>query len=157
MRKPARRLAAACIALSAVTVAGADELGWHGYSDADITNFFYGIPDSGDFAFSFACQPGSPNLAFTYLYEPADAVDGAEKEVRLRAGDIEVAIATVGYRSDMDDLFFLEGQTVLDARLSDLITSRGTLRIFVDDSTEEYPLDGAREAAAPLIEKCRPA
>lgn len=54
----------------------------------------------------------------------------------------------------MDDLFILEGSATLDSRLTDLITSRGTLLAFVEDGAEEFPVDGAREAAATLLETC---
>ncbi|HMM72494.1 MAG TPA: hypothetical protein PKC22_09790 [Rhodocyclaceae bacterium] len=54
----------------------------------------------------------------------------------------------------MHDSYILEGQTILDARLTDVIASRGTLHVFVEDGAEEFPLDGAREAASALIENC---
>ena len=93
-------------------------------------------------------------LTFFFAFAPINAVDGVTVEVLLEAGDISVPIATTGARIEMDGSVIREGLTVLDERLTDLITSRGTLSVFVEDGAEEYPLDGAREAAAALIETC---
>ncbi len=146
--------AAALFCLVAGTAQAAENLGWHGGKGEHGASLFYGIPQSGHAPLSFSCAPGSDALAFVFPFEPAGAAEGVEVEVLLQAGDIEVPIATTGTRLEMDDLFILEGRTVLDARLADLITSRGTLIVFVEDGAEEFPLDGAREAAAALIETC---
>lgn len=133
-----------------------ENLGWHGDATGEGATLFYGIPQSGYGQISFACQAGSDTVTFAFFFEPVMANDGVEVVVLLQAGDIEVPIHTTGTRSLMDDQFVLEGQAVLDARLADLLTSRGTLLVFVEDGAEEYPLDGAREAAAALIETCGP-
>lgn len=128
--------------------------GWHGQKGEHGASLFYGIPQSDHAPLSFSCAQSSDELTFTFLFTPANAVDGVKVEVLLEAGDISVPIATTGTRIEMDDSFILEGRTVFDARLTDLLTSRGTLSVFVGDGAEEYPLDGAREAAAALIETC---
>ena len=147
------RLTALSCCLS--TMATAEEnLGWHGQKSADGASLFYGIPRSDHAPLSFSCAQGNNELAFTFAFAPINAFDGVKVQVLLEAGDISVPIATTGARSEMDDSFILEGKTVLDTRLSNLLTSRGTLNVFVEDGAEEYPLDGAREAAASLIETC---
>ncbi|WP_332685879.1 hypothetical protein [Devosia sp.] len=133
-----------------------ENLGWHGDATEGGATLFYGIPQSGYGQLSFSCQAGSDTVTFAFFFEPVMANDGVEVVVLLQAGDIEVPIRTTGARMLMDDQFVLEGQAVLDARLADLLTSRGTLLVFVEDGAEEYPLDGAREAAAALIETCGP-
>lgn len=145
---------AALICLMPMTIQAEENLGWHGEKSEDGASLFYGIPQSGHAPLSFSCAQGSAELVFVFAFEPIDAVDGVQVEVRLQAGGIEVPIATTGARMEMDDGFILEGRTVLDARLTDLLTSRGTLSVFVEDGAEEYPLDGAREAAAALLETC---
>jgi hypothetical protein len=147
------RLAALSCCLPA-TATAEENLGWHGQKGEDGAALFYGIPQTDHAPLSFSCTQGSDELAFVFAFAPINTVDGVKVEVLLQAGDISVPIATTGARIEMDDSFILEGRTVLDARLADLITSRGTLSVFVEDGAEEYPLDGAREAAAALLETC---
>ena len=147
------RLAALSCCLPVMATAE-ENLGWHGDKGEHGASLFYGIPQSDHAPLSFSCPQGGDELVFAFGFEPVNATGGAEVEVLLQAGDIEVPIATTGARIEMDDSYVLEGRTVLDARLTDLITSRGTLHVFVEDGSEEFPLDGAREAASALIETC---
>lgn len=147
------RLAALSCCLPAMAAAE-ENLGWHGQKGEHGASLFYGIPQTDHAPLSFSCTQGSDELAFVFAFAPVNAVDGVKVEVLLEAGDISVPIATTGARIEMDDSFILEGRTVLDARLTDLLASRGTLSVFVEDGAEEYPLDGARETAAALLETC---
>lgn len=147
------RLAALSCCLPALASAE-ENLGWHGQKGEHGASLFYGIAQSDHAPLSFSCTQGSDELTFVFTFAPINAVDGVKVEVLLEAGDISVPIATTGARIEMDDSFILEGRTVLDARLTDLLTSHGTLSVFVEDGSEEYPLDGARKAAAALIETC---
>lgn len=140
-----------CLSLAAKAE---DKPGWHGQKWEGGAMLYYGIPQTDHAPISFSCPQGSDELTFVFAFAPINAVDGVEVEVLLEAGDISVPIATTGARIEMDDSFILEGRTVLDTRLADLLTSRGTLSVFVEDGAEEYPLDGAREAAGVLIETC---
>ncbi|RUM96372.1 hypothetical protein EET67_18670 [Pseudaminobacter arsenicus] len=149
----ALRLAALWCCLPAMATAE-ENLGWHGQKSEDGASLFYGIPETNHAPLSFSCAQSSDELTFVFAFAPISAVDGVKVEVLLEAGDISVPIATTGARIEMDDSLILEGRTMLDARLTDLLTSRGTLSVFVEDGAEEYPLDGAREAAAALIETC---
>lgn len=133
-----------------------EDLRWFGHADEYGASLIYGLPETSFAPVVFYCDAGSDALIASFEFEPVNAVDGVEVTVLLQAGDIEVPIETTGFRLEMDDLFILEGGTVLDHRLTDLLTSRGTLFVFIEDGAEEYPLDGAREAAAGLIETCRP-
>lgn len=144
------------VLLVPLAAAAEENLGWHGDATSDGATLYYGIPQSGYGQLSFSCQTGSDTVTFAFFFEPVMADDGVEVTIFLQAGDIEVPIRTTGTRLLMDDQFVLEGQVVLDARLADLLTSRGTLLVFVEDGAEEYPLDGAREAAAALIDACGP-
>lgn len=147
------RLAALSCCLPAMAMAE-ENLGWHGQKGEHGASLFYGIPQTDHAPLSFSCVQGSDELAFAFAFAPINAVDGVKVEVILEAGDTSVPIATTGARIEMDDSFILEGRTMLDARLTDLLTSHGTLSVFVEDGSEEYPLDGAREAAAALLETC---
>jgi len=131
-----------------------ETIGWHGLAHEDGATLFYGIAQSDHVELAFFCQAGSTALSFVYAFAPIEAVDGVAVQVLLQSGDIEVPINTTGMAMEMDELFLLEGTATLDARLIDLLTSRGTLLVFVEDGAAEYPLDGAREAAAALIETC---
>jgi len=147
------RLAALSCCLPALATAQ-ENLGWHGEKGEHGASLFYGIPQTDHAPISFACEKGGDELTFVFAFAPINAVDGVKVEVLLEAGDISVPIATTGARIEMDDSFVLEGRTKLDARLTDLITSHGTLSVVVEDGAEDYPLDGAREAASALIETC---
>lgn len=145
----------AALMCSLPTMATAEEhLGWHGSRWERGAALFYGIPQTNHAPLSFACPEGGSELVFTFAFAPINAVDGVKVEVLLEAGDISVPIATTGARIEKDDSFILEGRTPLDARLMDLLGSDGMLSVFVEDGSEEYLLDGAREAAAGLIETC---
>lgn len=147
------RLAALACCLPAMAAAE-ENLGWHGQRDGNSASLYYGIPQTDHAPLSFSCAEGSAELTFVFAFAPINPVDGVEVEVLLEAGDIVVPIATTGARIDMDDSFLLEGSTTLDHRLADLITSRGTLSVFVEDGSEDYPLEGAREAATALLDTC---
>ena len=147
------RVAALCCLVSMAATAE-ERLGWHGKKGEGGASLFYGIPQTGYAPVSFSCAQGSDELVFALTFEPIGAAGDAKIEVLLQAGGIEVPIVTTGTRLEIDDLFILEGRTVLDARLTDLIAARGTLHVFVGDGAEEFPLDGAKEAAAALIETC---
>ncbi|MCO5146094.1 MAG: hypothetical protein M9895_07930 [Aquamicrobium sp.] len=149
----ALRLAALACCLP-TTATAEENLGWHGDKWERGASLFYGVPQTDHAPLSFACPEGGSELVFTFAFAPINAVDGVKVEVLLEAGDISVPIATTGARIEMDDSFILEGRTPLDARLIDLLGSDGMLSVFVEDGAEEYPLDGAREAAAALIETC---
>lgn len=140
----------------AATIAAAisEEARWEGRAHEDGATLSYGIPQSDYGPVSFSCTRNSGEVTFVLAHEPVNAREGVEVEVRLQAGDIELPIRTVGARLELDDTFILEGKTRLDERLIDILTSRGTLFVFVEDGAEEFPLDGAREAAVPLIERC---
>lgn len=145
---------AALVCFVPITTRAEENLGWHGQRSEHGASLFYGIPQTDYAPLSFSCAQGSNELTFAFAFAPINAVDGIMVEVLLEAGDISVPIATTGARIEMDDSFVLEGRTTLDARLTDLITSRGMLSVFVEDGAEEYPLDGAHEAAAALIATC---
>lgn len=132
-----------------------ENLIWHGRAEEGRAVLSYGIPNSDYAPLSFTCTNKSEEVTFTYAREPSLPREDSEFEVLLQAGDIEVPIMTFGFRRELDYEFLLEGRTHLDDRLIDLLTSRGTLMVFVEDGSEEYPLDGARKAAAHLLETCK--
>lgn len=145
---------AALVCFMPVATQAEESFGWHGQKGGHGASLFYGIPQTDYAPLSFSCAQGSNEVTFAFDFAPINAVDGVKVEVLLEAGDISVSVATTGTRIDMDDSFILEGTTVLDARIADLLTSRGTLSVFVEDGAVEFPLDGAREAAVALIETC---
>ena len=133
-----------------------DDLVWIGNAFDGGASLAFALPESDYAPLALYCETGSGMVNVSYSFEPVDATEGVEVPVLLRAGDIEIAIAMTGARSEMDDLFILDGTTPMDARFADLITSRGTLAVVVEDGAEEYDLEGAREAAQPLLEACAP-
>lgn len=144
----------ALFCLVATTAPAEENLGWHFVTAEQGGTLFYGIPQSGHAPLSFSCAEGDRELAFVFAFEPINAVDGVEVVVLLEANDISIPIPTIGTRLEMDDLFVLEGRTSPDARLLDLFGPGDVLSVFVEDGAEEYPLAGAREAAAALLESC---
>lgn len=150
----ARFCMAALVYVVPLSVQAEETLGWHGQKLENGASLFYGIPQTDHAPLSFSCTQGSDELTFAFAFAPINAVDGVKVEVLLEAGGISVPIATTGARIEMDDSFILEGRTVLDARIVDLLGFSGMLSVFVEDGSDEYPLDGAREAAAALIETC---
>src|SRR5690606_31158988 len=156
-RTAVRAAALACL-LPAGAVAGAaaaEKPGWHGDADVDGASLHYDIPQSDHPPVSFSCTPDGNGLTFVFAFTPSTPIDSAQVDVLLRAGDIAVPIRTTGMHMEAPGrLFILEGRIVLDDRLIDLITLDGTLTVSVEDDVKEYPLEGAREAAAPLIRSC---
>ncbi len=155
------RIAAAAIVLLSFgpayqLPARADQVTWFGNRSEDGASLIYGTPDSGYGKIVFTCEAGQDDLMFVYEHEPINPQDGVEVDVLLSAGDIEVPVSTTGTRLEIDDAFILEGQTRLDKRLRDILTSSGTLTVTVEDGTAEYPLDGAAKAAGALLEVCSP-
>ena len=140
----------------ALTLAMAQEgAGWHGEAGTGGASLSYRLAQADNATLSFSCTPGGDGLTFVFAFVPDDPFDSAEVEVVLQAGGIAVPIRTTGmHRDAAGALFVLEGRTALDDRLAALITSEGTLAIVVGDEAADYPLEGAREAAAPLLKAC---
>ncbi|MBX3580919.1 MAG: hypothetical protein KF810_03355 [Rhizobiaceae bacterium] len=145
--------AAAALSL-VVASAHAQDRVWIGDTYEEGASLIYGTPDTGDIALSFSCARGSGKVAFSYIFEPINPTEGARVEVTLEAGDIIMPVQTTGTRLEMDDIFVLEGQIPFDAQLVDLLTSQGALEVFVEDGSEEIPLEGARQAGRKLFETC---
>jgi hypothetical protein len=145
------------VALAAALTAptAAEELKWFSIQSENGASLVYGIPESDYAPISFTCENGSRDLLFVYEFEPVGGQDGIRVDVILQAGDIEVPVETTGVRLPEMDQYLLEGTTALDDRLTDLLTSLGTLHVFIEDGSAEYPLDGAREAVEPLLAICR--
>jgi hypothetical protein len=152
-----KRLVLFAIALLG-TCAGsrAEDLSWFTLSEGRGATLIYGIPDSGYAPISFRCERPDGNLAVVIDHEPINAVEGMSMEVLLSAGDIEVPVATKGARLEMDNLFILEGEIPLDARLEGLLTSAGPLNVTIEDGAEEYPLADAEQAVRDLVAACKP-
>ncbi len=144
---------AAGLMLSAGTMAQ-DNPGWHGNEYESMATLFYGVPQSDHVEIALSCQAGSKTANFVFAFAPIQAVDGVQVQVTLEAGDISLPIQTTGALMQMDDLFLLEGKVAVDARLIELLDSPGMLSVFVEDGAAEYPLEGALDAAAALIEAC---
>lgn len=132
-----------------------ENLIWHGRAEGGRASLSYGIPNSDYAPLSFSCTNDGKGVTFTYAHEPNQPREGIKVEVLLQAADIAVPITTFGFRLELDEEFLLQGRTHLDDRLVDLLTSGETLMVFVEDGSEEYPLDGARAAAMHLIERCK--
>ena len=148
---------AAALAASLMLSAGAlaqDNPGWHGTAHDGMATLFYGVPQSDHAEIALSCQAGDDTATFVFAFAPIQAVDGVQVVVTLEAGDISLPIQTTGALMQMDDLFLLEGEVAVDARLIDLLGSEGMLSVFVEDGSAEYPLAGATEAAAALVETC---
>lgn len=159
---PEIKLSAAAIALLSLAAielhprAQAEQVTWFGSRNEDGASLAYGTPSSGYGKIVFSCQAGQDELMFTYEHEPINAVDGAEVDAVLAAGDVEIAIPTTGTRLEIDDVYLLEGQAKLDDALRKLLTAGGNLTITVEDGAAEYPLEGAAEAAKHLLQVCSP-
>lgn len=144
---------AAGLMLSAGAMAQ-DGPGWHGSTYDGMATLYYGVPETDHVEIALSCQAGSAVASFVFAFAPIEAVDGVQVQVTLEAGDISLPIQTIGATMEMDDLFLLEGEIAVDAKLIDLLGSPGMLSVFVEDGAAEYPLEGALDAAAALIEAC---
>jgi hypothetical protein len=144
------------LGLALADTASAEDLAWFTQPAGEGgIELIYGTPDSGYAPISFRCdRPGTP-LTVVIEHEPASAEDGVVVEILLSAGDIEVPLATTGTRLLMDDLFILQGETPLDARLQDLLTSRGPLILTIEGDRQDYPLYDAAEAVRAMLDTCK--
>ena len=133
-----------------------ENMRWNGEEYAERAYLAYGVPETDHVRLFLSCERGG-DVAFTYAFEPINATDGVVVTVSLEAGGISLPIEATGVRLEMDDLFILEAEIPLDDRLLDVLTAQGTLSVFVEDGSEDFPLDGARAAAKPLARTCGPA
>lgn len=133
-----------------------EDLAWVGQEGEGFASLHYGVPESDYVLISLFCDVESRTIDLAYLHEPADARDGVEVDVVLRAGGSELSVATVGMSLVMDDSFVLTGRLESAGRLRDLLASGGVLTVRVEGDDSDYPLDGALEAAAPLFAACAP-
>lgn len=153
-----RSICTALVLAAGLTVSGSgmaqDNLGWYGNEDNGMATLFYGVPQSDHVEIALSCQAGTDTASFIFPFAPIEAVDGAQVQVTLEAGDISLPIQTTGALMQMDDLFLLEGEIAIDARFIDLLGAPGMLSVFIEDGAAEYPLEGALDAAAALIAAC---
>lgn len=129
--------------------------GWHTLDDDEGITLYYGVPATDYAPLSFFCAGSGTPLEFVYVPDPRPRPSPQPEEVRLQAGDIIVTILVTGTRLELDDTYLLRGETPLDDRLADLLTSSGVMQVFLRRNREEFPLDGARSAAQRFIEACR--
>lgn len=132
----------------------AEELTWFGNAGGGSASLVYGTPDSDYALLSFSCESGNSRLSFAYEFEPLNKENPLE--VILQVGDTQVSIPTRAEHLEAMDVHLLIGETTLDYQLSSLLTSTGTLHVFVEDGSAEYPLEGAAEAAKDLLATCKP-
>ncbi len=142
------------LAILAPAVYATEDLQWFGSADGYGASLIYGVPQSGYAPIAFQCQD-SGEIGFVFEFEPINPADGITILVTLEAGGISIPIETRGSRLEMDDLFILEGKYVPGDDLSKLLAASDYLSVFVEDGAEEYPLDGALEAARALFETCQ--
>ena len=137
-------------------LASAEQVIWFGNRSEDGASLTYGTPDSGYGKIVFSCEAGQDDVYFIYEHKPIIAEEGTQVEVFLAAGGVEIAIPTTGSRLEIDDAFLLEGLTKLDDNLRKILTAGGDLIVTVEDGSEEFPLDGAADAAKHLLQVCSP-
>mgnify|MGYP001298734631 FL=1 len=136
--------------------ASAEQVVWFGNRSEDGASLVYGTPNSGYGKIAFSCEAGEDDVHFVYEHKPIRPEEGVQVEVFLAAGGVEIAIPTTGGRLEIDDAFLLEGQTKLDDNLRKILTAGGQMIVTVEDGAEEFPLDGAAEAAKHLLQVCSP-
>lgn len=144
----------ACLGLWTGAAAAQEDLQWISHADEYGASLIYGVPQTSFAPVSFHCESGSDALTFTFEFEPVNATDGVGIDVIVQAGALEVPIETTGMRLEMDDLFILQGETLLDDRMIDLLLSDGPLLVFVEDGVEEYALEDMREGVKMLARVC---
>lgn len=150
------KIAVLTLGLALAGTASAEDLSWFTQPAGEGgIELIYGTPDSGYAPVSFRCdRPGTP-LTVVIEHEPTNAEDGVAVAVLLSAGDIEVPLATTGTRLLMDELFILQGETPLDARLQGLLTSPGPLTLTIEGDRQDYPLYDAGEAVQAMLDACQ--
>ena len=131
------KIAVLTLGLALAGTAAAEDLSWFTQPAGEGgIELIYGTPDSGYAPVSFRCDRPDTPLTVVVEHEPANAT-------------------TTGTRLLMDELFILQGETPLDARLRDLLTSRGPLVLTIEGDRQDYPLHDAGEAVQAMLDACK--
>lgn len=132
---------------------------WYGVDHGDQTRLIYGIPGSYGSTLIFICDKGSFDLSVYLDHPQVHASDGTILPVRLTDGQAAVEFEGTIQQLEMDDVFRVKGYFPLTQPFEALLADRGQgrqgqLTIDVGGVTLHYPLNGAEEAAAPLLALC---
>lgn len=127
---------------------------WFGGSYDNETVLVYGIPDSDYVALSFSCEQGKSTVNVNVQGEESSAEDGTLLLVRLAAGGEKIEFSDRASLNQDSGGVELKGHLPLNEAVRHILTSKGTLEIFVDGHMQRYEMAGAVEPAAKLIAAC---
>lgn len=140
--------------LGAPVGAHSESLQWFGNQYDNVTYLAYGIPDTDYALIGFHCAMGDEALRIFVPHDAPDAVDGQQMTVTLSSGTGNVELTATGHFEEMDDLFHLQGEIRLDAKLAQMLSPGNTLTVAIEDTTREFPLAGASDYVGQLVATC---
>jgi hypothetical protein len=147
-------LVAAAVAALAFPV-GADELVWTGSGDATSAELTLGYPNSDYIPLAFWCVPDVDVVYVAYEFIPRHPVESMAIDFTLKSGDTIIHVAAEGRTIAIDDSFLLEGQIPFGQPFIDLISTGESLVVTSEGIEKQFSLDGARQAAGPLLAMCK--
>ncbi|MGE3306745.1 MAG: hypothetical protein AB7I52_12325 [Rhizobiaceae bacterium] len=152
-----KRLAFAAMLSTLAYGVSAEELAWSGGGDELNAVLNLSVPGSIEtIPLSFWCLPDIDVVYVAYAFRPAEAKDGALVDIELSAGGITLPqVQTSAVEIENDHSFVLEGQILFSEQFVALISSPGTLTIRAEGKAAEFSLEGAKEAAVPLLKMCK--
>jgi len=155
MRRSVVLLTSALAVSLALEAAAEDRRRWLALSSPEARTVVYGTPESGDLVISFSCKRATRQIVVGFIHEPVGAENGMRIGMELSSEGGRVRLDATGERlPPFDGRFLLLAETMPSPALRDMLTQGKTLSVMVQDGVEEIPLEGAAEAAAPLIEAC---
>lgn len=150
----ARTLRMIALAGLLATPALAGELAWVGSADEREAVLSLKDPGTGHRPLEFWCNAEVDIVYVAWYFRPATSSEGMEASFTLSAGGIVIPVGAIGYNIENDNSFVLEGQISFDQIFRDFISATGTLTAQAEGKTEIFSLEGAREAAKPLLRMC---
>ena len=115
----------------------------------------WGTPETDHVEVVFHCIRGSDVVDFTYFATMPDAPDRLATRVVISGDAGDHAVAVIGTRLELDDLFVLEGGLNFDETLSAILLEDGSFTVSVEGEPDRtYSTAGAEKAFETIIEAC---
>jgi len=128
---------------------------WSVSMSAEGTTVSYGEDDSGDFELSFACEADRPDLQIRLRGNLSKSIEaGKLPDVSMENDAMSVGLSKLEVFEQSTGKQEIRGQAPLSDAMRDLLVSGAPLVVTVNDTTETYPMENARDWAWQLVFGC---
>jgi len=142
------------VLFASASTADSEDLKWFSSNYDETTVLAYGIPETDYAPIVLTCEKGDETVRLFTTHDAPGAKDRQLMSVMLSSEAGSVKLSATGQFQEIDDLFHLEAQTVLNKDLVRVLSANGLMRLSTDGDIQEIPLDGAIDHIGALVAAC---